>query len=127
MSADERLLVTVVGVTLRVAESRSLKDKRMIVRSVKDKLKASLGINCVEYGGLNEWQRAVLGWAQVGTNQADNDEKMQRALRLVESVVHVECIATDVRTYGDWPHVERRAVRGDDAFVPSAWQGEQES
>ena len=76
--------VCLVEVRLHVAESRSLKTKRQVVRSVRDALRERLGAAVAETGGQDTWQRATLLCALVGREQP---ELARRADRLEEIVV----------------------------------------
>ncbi len=63
--------VCLVEVRLHVAESRSLKSKRQVVRSVKDALRERLGAAVAETEGQDTWQRATLLCALVGRSEAE--------------------------------------------------------
>ncbi len=53
---------------IRVEHSRSLKDKRQVVRSLKDRLKARHNISLAEVAGQNSRQDCVLVAATVATS-----------------------------------------------------------
>lgn len=76
--------VCLVEVRLHVAESRSLKSKRQVVRSVKDALRERLGAAVAETEGQDTWQRATLLCALVGRSEA---EVAKRADKLEAIVV----------------------------------------
>jgi uncharacterized protein YlxP (DUF503 family) len=67
-----RLILMVIG-TLRVRlllrESRTLKDKRQVVNSIKDKLRNNFNVSVAEVEALDNRQLAVLGVAMV-SNEA---------------------------------------------------------
>jgi uncharacterized protein YlxP (DUF503 family) len=42
-------------------ESRSLKDKRQVLRSLKDRLRHRFNVSVAELDGQDSWQRAVVG------------------------------------------------------------------
>ena len=46
---------------LRIEAAQSLKDKRQVVRSLKDKLRAKFNVSVAELGESNLWQRATIG------------------------------------------------------------------
>ena len=50
---------------LRIEAAASLKDKRQVVRSVKDKLRASFNVAVAELDQTNLWQRATIGVVSV--------------------------------------------------------------
>ena len=57
-------------VRMLVRESQSLKDKRQVVRSVKDKLRNSFNISIAEVEAEDHRQMAVLGMAMVSNETA---------------------------------------------------------
>jgi hypothetical protein len=60
------MLVALLSVALHIPEARSLKDKRMVLRSVKDRLKKfNVAVAEVEHQDL--WQRTELGIVTVAT------------------------------------------------------------
>jgi uncharacterized protein YlxP (DUF503 family) len=61
-------IVMIVGslrVRLLLRESRSLKDKRQVVRSIKDRLRNEFNVSVAEVEELDNRQLAVLGVAMV--------------------------------------------------------------
>lgn len=75
--------VLLVQVRLHVADSRSLKSKRQVVRSVKDALRERLGAAVAEVDGQDTWQRATLLCALVGREEAE----LQRRGGALEEIV----------------------------------------
>jgi uncharacterized protein YlxP (DUF503 family) len=55
-----------VKVRLLIRESRALKDKRQVVRSIKDRLKNGFNVAVAEVDALDDRRVAVLGIASVG-------------------------------------------------------------
>lgn len=71
---DESLWVGVLRLGLFVPESRSLKDKRRVVASVRDRLRARHSFSVAEVGHLEDHHRAVLAVSTVG-----NDSRVLRS------------------------------------------------
>ncbi len=65
---DEAIHVGVMRLSLEVPGSRSLKDRRHGVRSVKDRLAARFGAAVAEVGHLENHQRCVLAVTIVGND-----------------------------------------------------------
>ncbi len=53
--------IAVLTLELRIEGASSLKDKRQVVRSVKDKLRARFNIAVAELEETDLWQRATIG------------------------------------------------------------------
>ena len=62
------MVVGSLQVRLLIRESRSLKDKRQVVRSIKDRVKNSFNVSVAEVEELENRQVAVLGFAMVGND-----------------------------------------------------------
>jgi uncharacterized protein YlxP (DUF503 family) len=65
--------------------SQSLKDKRMVLRRVKDRLKA-FNVAVAEVAHQDLWQRAGLAIVAVGESDEIADRTLSSALREVERV-----------------------------------------
>jgi uncharacterized protein YlxP (DUF503 family) len=65
------MIVGSLRVRLLVRESRSLKDKRQVVRSIKDKLRNSFNVSIAEVDEEDHRQMVVLGLAMV-SNEASH-------------------------------------------------------
>ena len=66
------MLAVIVG-TLRIElalyEARTLKDKRRVIKSLKDRLANRFNVSVAEVDALNSPRRAVLGLAMVANEQ----------------------------------------------------------
>ena len=60
--------VGVLRVTFTIHDSGSLKEKRMVMRSVKDRLVARFNISVAEVGSNDLWQTGEIGIATVGND-----------------------------------------------------------
>ena len=61
------VIVGTLSVRLLLREARSLKDKRQVVQSIKDRLRNSFNVSVAEVGDADNRQLAELGLAVVGT------------------------------------------------------------
>ncbi|MGD0093675.1 MAG: DUF503 domain-containing protein [Planctomycetota bacterium] len=62
--------IAVLRIDLLIPGSRSLKDRRQAVRSLKERLRSRFGVSCAEVGELDSWTRASLGVATVSNEKA---------------------------------------------------------
>lgn len=65
---DESLWVGVLRLSLFVFASRSLKDKRRVVASVRDRLRARHHVAVAEVGHLEDHSRAIMAATLVGND-----------------------------------------------------------
>jgi len=78
------MIVGSLRVRLYLRESRSLKDKRQVVQSIKTRLRNSFNVSVAEIEALDHRQHAVLGVAMVGNDSyhvRTTLEKIVEALR----------------------------------------------
>ena len=72
------MIVGSLRVRLLLRESRSLKDKRQVVRSVKDRLRNEFNVSIAEVDAQDNRQLAVLGVALVGTESREVRSTLDR-------------------------------------------------
>lgn len=75
----KRMFVGVLRLWLRIPEAHSLKQKRKVVRSFKDRVQSKLRASVAEVGGLDEHQRAIVGVAVVSNDATRVDELLGAA------------------------------------------------
>jgi uncharacterized protein YlxP (DUF503 family) len=59
------MIVGLLTLELHLPESNSLKSKRLIIKSLKDRIKNKFNVSIAEIDGNDLWQRSVLGAACV--------------------------------------------------------------
>ena len=69
---------------LNLPGCRGLKDKRMILRSLKSRIRNKFEVSCAETAHQDRHQRAELSVAVVGPDQAPLDAILQEILSFVE-------------------------------------------
>jgi uncharacterized protein YlxP (DUF503 family) len=77
------MVVALLSVELFLPMSQSLKDKRMVVRRLKDRLKA-LNVAVAEVAHQDVWQRSGLGVVTVATSEDGAATVLQSALDEIE-------------------------------------------
>jgi uncharacterized protein YlxP (DUF503 family) len=79
------MIVGSLQVRLLVREARSLKDKRQIVLSIKDRVRNQFNVSVAEVDALDHRQMVVLGFAAVGNEVShvrSTLEQIVQALRV---------------------------------------------
>lgn len=69
MSGENDLIVGLLTVDLYLPGCTSLKEKRSVLRSLKERLGHKFNISIAEVAFMDKWQRCRLGIAQVGNDQ----------------------------------------------------------
>ena len=76
--------VGLLHLNLLIAQAMTLKDKRRIVKSFKDRLANQRNVSVAEVEYQDLWQRSVLGIVTVNTDRKHADSTLSKALDLVE-------------------------------------------
>jgi hypothetical protein len=63
----------------------SLKEKRMVVRSVKEKLKSKFNVSVSEIGDLDKWQYAQVAVVTVAPDKKQVEKVIQNIINFVEN------------------------------------------
>jgi len=89
------MTIGLLTVELHIARARSLKDKRMVLRRVKDRLKKfNVAVSEVEHHDL--WQRAGLAVVTVSPDQDHADRELAAAADEIDRVEPGMILRTDV-------------------------------
>ena len=73
--------VALLTLELRIEGAHSLKDKRQVLRSLKDRLRANFNVSVSELDPDDQWQRATLGVVSVSSSRDYLDGLMQKVER----------------------------------------------
>ena len=108
-------------VELRIHGSHSLKEKRGVVRSIKQRVRNRFNLSVAEVEGQGTWQRAVLGLAGVGSEAPDLRVRLEKAVDFIEELhlaevmdQEVEVVATPLAAYASWGDEDSGAEDCDD-------------
>jgi len=128
-------------ISLALADAHSLKEKRMVIRRIKDRVRERLGVFVNEVGSSeikDSWQRAELGVALASSDRT-------KALALIDDVIRVAmaaggaeitAVAKDAITFDAAPSpvavIDDRTGSGDkavggDDWLTDAWREEADS
>ena len=76
-----------ITLELRLDESHSLKDKRQVVKGLKDRLQGKFNVSVAEIDYQDLWQRGLVAVATVSGNQAHAQQVLQNVEREAASVL----------------------------------------
>jgi uncharacterized protein YlxP (DUF503 family) len=78
--------IGVAVVELHVHGSRSLKEKRGVVRSIIQRLRNRYNLSVAEVAGQETWQRALLGISLVGSEAPKVRRNLEAAIDFIDSL-----------------------------------------
>jgi uncharacterized protein YlxP (DUF503 family) len=90
------VFVGVARLVLSIPGARSLKDRRRVVKSLKDRVRARLPVSLAEVGDLERYQVATLGVAVVSNEAARCSEVLSAAVAMAR--VARDAVLADVAT-----------------------------
>ncbi len=80
---EQSIHVLLVVVDCHIPHSRSLKQKRAVVKSLVDRLRARLNASVSETGYLDEWQRSVVAIGLVSNNRRYLQQQIENIEQLL--------------------------------------------
>ena len=86
------MTVGVLQVELSVQDAMSLKDKRRVIKSIKDRIAHGHNVSIAEVGALDEHRRCILGLAMVGNDSKYVRGGLDKLVDFVRSVPQVDLI-----------------------------------
>ncbi|MBI3311919.1 MAG: DUF503 domain-containing protein [Candidatus Omnitrophica bacterium] len=89
------MVVGVLRVELHLPMAMSLKDKRSVVKSLKDQLRGRFNIAVAEIDANEKWQRASLGVAAVGDDRGYIDGCLREVAEWISASRAVELIRVE--------------------------------
>lgn len=95
------MTVGIARLTLFLPHAHSLKEKRMVLRRVKDRAKQKFNLAIAEVGENDVWQRAVLGMAVVGNGRQFVDSALDEIIRFVRDEAEVTNVEREIQSFND--------------------------
>jgi uncharacterized protein len=116
--------VGVCRLTLHAEHCHSLKEKRAVIRRIKDRARSHLDLAIAEVAAQDTWQRIGLGFAVVGGDRRRIEETMSRAVSMIEDDGEARVLAAEreVISFGAAaPLADAVAPDPDTSWVPPEW------
>lgn len=85
------MVVGVLELDLGFPGHRSLKSKRQVLRSLKDRIAHKFNVSVAEVDGQDLWQRGSLGVACVSTDPRHAEQMLRKVVDFVESAGAGRC------------------------------------
>lgn len=77
------MIIGLLTIELHIPHARSLKDKRMVIRSVTERVrKFNVAVSEIDFHDL--WQRAALGAVTISTDQQHADQSLAAVVAEIE-------------------------------------------
>jgi uncharacterized protein YlxP (DUF503 family) len=79
--------VGLLTLELHIAEAQSLKDKRQVLRSLKDRLRNQFNVAVAELDFEDMWQRSVVGVVTLSNEEHHVEEALQKVLAEADRIL----------------------------------------
>ena len=86
------MIVGLLTLDLHIPEANSLKSKRMVIKSLTDRIKNKFNVSVAEVDANNLWQRSVIGIAYVANETLIINKVFEKIRTQVLSTHSVELI-----------------------------------
>jgi uncharacterized protein YlxP (DUF503 family) len=93
-------VIGLLTIELHSPHWRSLKEKRMIVKAIKDRLRGRFNVAVAETGYQDLWQRAVLSAVTVGSERSVLEGVLENIARGVEERHPSEVVDINIELIG---------------------------
>ncbi|NMA94845.1 MAG: DUF503 domain-containing protein [Clostridiales bacterium] len=86
------MIVGICKLDIYIVDAMTLKDKRMVLRSIKDRLKSKFNISIAETDKNDNWRLAELGISSVSNSGAHIDKMLSNVINSIEADGRIQII-----------------------------------
>ena len=90
------MVIGVCTVELHIPDQGSLKGKRQVLLSLKDRVRQKFNVSIAELDHQELWQRTILGIACIGNEKRHVNRQMDHVLSMIRRTPSVEVIQTSL-------------------------------
>jgi len=80
------MVVGIGIIEIFIVESRSLKEKRSVLRRITSRTQNKFSLSLAEVGDNDEWKRGKLGFAFVGNDRGFVNSKLDKIVQFIEGL-----------------------------------------
>jgi uncharacterized protein YlxP (DUF503 family) len=81
------MAVGLLTLDIHIPDARSLKDKRQVLRSLKDRLRGRFNVAVAELDHQDSWQRSQIGVVSLSNDEAHLEQSLQTVLKEAEEAL----------------------------------------
>jgi uncharacterized protein YlxP (DUF503 family) len=87
------MIVGVLVIEILIYSSASLKEKRFVIKSIKDRIKNKYNVSIAELRYQDKWQRSEIGIAVIGNQQSYVEQSLQKIFQSLDHSDQYEIIS----------------------------------
>jgi uncharacterized protein len=88
--------VGLLTLEIHIPDARSLKDKRQVLRSLKDRLRGRFNVAVAELDHQDTWQRAQIGIVSLSNDSAHLEHSLRMVFEEAERLLGRDLVAHDL-------------------------------
>ena len=96
MNIDNQAYLAVISIEFLIPESRSLKTKRKITKSLIDRIRNKYNASVSEIGYLDKWQRSVIGISMISNNRQLIEKGYASIEQVFREVSEIDLVAIHI-------------------------------
>jgi uncharacterized protein len=95
--------IGLLSLEIHIADAQSLKDKRQVLRSLKDRLRARFNVAVAELEHEDLWQRSRVGVVTISNDQQHLEDSMRAIAGESELVLGRDLVSQEIDYFEDGP------------------------
>lgn len=92
------MVIGILKLDMHIPLSGSLKEKRMILKSVKDKIRNRFNVSVSEIGELDKWQRALVGVVGCNSDGSYVNAELNSVVDMIKENSSIELLNYAIET-----------------------------
>lgn len=93
------MTIGLLKIDLHIPDSGSLKEKRMVTKSLKDRLRRKFNITITESDNHDKWQRVTLGIATINTSARYANQILSGVVKFIEGTKEAEILKYEIEMF----------------------------
>ena len=91
--------IGLITLEIHIPDARSLKDKRQVLRSLKDKLRAHFNVAVAELDHQDTWQRSQVGIVSISSDAGHLEQSLAAVLAESENVLGRDLVSHEIEYF----------------------------
>lgn len=88
--------IGVLYVDILISGPQSLKDKRSVLKRLKNDIRQQFNVSVGELDGQDKWQRSVLAFSMIGSDSRYIDSALQNVLSFLHNYHAIEVSSSEI-------------------------------
>jgi len=86
------MIIGILKLELYLPGNSSLKEKRMVLKSLKDRVRRVFNVSIAELDEHDKWQKAIVGIAAIGRDKRGINSLLDKAVNFITGLRNLEIV-----------------------------------